>query len=74
MNISAKFQLYPPYGCRGEDFLIFFAIFLQTNQNESFGQILHVWLRTTYQHTCQLSPINRDSPDFVTISRSPDRI
>ena len=26
MNISAKFQLHPPYGFRGEDFLIFFRL------------------------------------------------
>ena len=28
----------------------------------------------TCDHTCQLSLINRDSPDFWTISRFPDRI
>ena len=28
----------------------------------------------TCDHTYQLSLINRDSPDFGTISRSPDRI
>ena len=43
MNISAKFQVYPPYGFWGEDFLIFFCKFIlsvamATNQIQQFGQ------------------------------------
>ena len=43
INISAKVQLYPPYGFWGDDFWIFFLEFrlsvaLATNQIQSFGQ------------------------------------
>ena len=43
MNISAKFQLHPPYGFWGDDFLIFFRKFslsvaMATNQIQQFGQ------------------------------------
>ena len=48
MNISAKFQLHPPYGFRGDIFLIFFCEFIllvamATNQIQRFGQNSYVW-------------------------------
>ena len=48
MNNSAKFQLYPPYGFSGVDFLIFFRKFslfvaMDTNQIERFGLKWDVW-------------------------------
>ena len=44
MNMYAKFQLHPPYGFWGEDFLIIFRNFtryvaMATNQIQRFGQI-----------------------------------
>ena len=43
MNISAKFQLHPPYGFWGDYFLIFFrklnlSVAMATNQIQQFGQ------------------------------------
>ena len=43
MNMSAKFQLHPPYGFWGEDFLTFFQKFtlyvaMATNQIQRFKQ------------------------------------
>ena len=43
MNMYAKFQLHPPYGFCGEDFLIFFRkltlyFAMATNQIQRFGQ------------------------------------
>ena len=43
MNITTKFQLYPPYGFWGDDFLLFFRKFsisvaMATNQIKRFGQ------------------------------------
>ena len=43
MNMYAKFQLHPPYGFWGEDFLIFFQKFtlyvaMAINQIQQFGQ------------------------------------
>ena len=43
INLSAKFQLHPPYGFWGDDFLIFFRKFrlsvaMTTNQIQHFGQ------------------------------------
>ena len=47
MSISAKFQLHPPYGFWGDDFLIFFRKFslsvaMATNQIQQFGQNSYV--------------------------------
>ena len=47
MNISAKFQIYPPYGFWGDDFLIFFhkfslSVAMATNQSLQFGQNSYV--------------------------------
>ena len=47
MNISAKFQLHPPYGFWGDDFLIFFRKFIlsvaiATIQIQWFGQNSYV--------------------------------
>ena len=47
MNISAKFQLHPPYGFRGDDFFIIFlemvlSIAVATNQIQQFGQNSYV--------------------------------
>ena len=46
MNISAKFQVHPPYGFWGEEFWIFFCKFIlsvamATNQIQQFGQNLY---------------------------------
>ena len=38
MNISAKFQLHPPYGFWGDDFLILFLSAMATNQIQQSGQ------------------------------------
>ena len=43
MNMYSKFQLHPPYGFYGEDFLIIFRKFtvyvaMVTNQIQPFGQ------------------------------------
>ena len=48
MNISAKFQLYPPYGFWGEHFSILFrkfslSVVMATNQIQLFGQKWYVW-------------------------------
>ena len=48
MKISAKFQLYPPYGFWADDFWIFFLKFshlvaMATNQIQRFGQKWYVW-------------------------------
>ena len=48
MNISTKFQLHPPDGFWGEDFLIFFRKFsvsvaMAINQIQQFGQNSYVW-------------------------------
>ena len=48
MNISAKFQLHPPYGFWGDDFWIFFRKFIlsvamATDQIQQFGQNSYVW-------------------------------
>ena len=48
MNISTKFQLHPPYGFWGDDFLIFFRKFnlsvaMTTNQIQWFGQNSYGW-------------------------------
>ena len=44
MNISAKFQFYPPYGLWGDDFLIFFHKFSISvaNQIQQFENS-YVW-------------------------------
>ena len=46
MNMYAKFQLYPPYGFAGEDFLIIFRKFtlyvaMATIQIQRFGHNLY---------------------------------
>ena len=45
MNISAKFQIYPPYRFWGDDFLIFFGKcnLSVANQIQRFGQKWYVW-------------------------------
>ena len=48
MNISTKFQLHPPYGFWGEEFLIFFRKFsvlvaMVINQIQRFGQNSYGW-------------------------------
>ena len=48
MNVSAKFQLHPPYG--SEDFFSFlfsrkfkFSVAMTTNQSQRFRHNLYVW-------------------------------
>ena len=48
MNIFAKFQLHPPYGFWGYDFLNIFrevilSVAMATNQIQQFGQNSYVW-------------------------------
>ena len=48
MNISTKFQLHPPFGFWGEDFLIFFrklsvSVAMATNEIQPFGQNSYDW-------------------------------
>ena len=48
MNISAKFQLYPPYGFWVDDFFYFFLKFsllvaMAINQVQRFGQKWYIW-------------------------------
>ena len=52
MNISTKFQLYPPYGSEEMIFIHFFRKFkvsvaMAINQIQRFGQNLYGWQRTT---------------------------
>ena len=52
MNISTKFQLYPPYGSEEMIFVHFFRKFkvsvaLATNQIQRFGQNSYGWQRIT---------------------------
>ena len=45
MNISAKFQLHPPYGFRGDDFFSHkysLSVAMATNQIQQFEQNLYV--------------------------------
>ena len=59
MNISTKFQLHPPYGFWGEDFLIFFCKFsisvaMATNQIQRFGQNSYSWcIWPPKEHFCK---------------------
>ena len=55
MNMYAKFQLHPPYGFWGEDFLIIFRKFtfyvaMETNQIQRFGKNSYESLK---KHFCR---------------------
>ena len=58
MNISAKVQLHPPYGFRGDDFWIFFREFIlsvamATNQIQILDKI-HIFGRELLkEHFCK---------------------
>ena len=56
MNISAKFQLYPPVLASEMLLFEYFSqnlfsrlVVMTTNQIERFGQKVYVWYRTTQQ-------------------------
>ena len=58
MNISKKFQLHPPNGLWGDDFLIYFCKFslsvaMATNQIKRFGQ-------NSYEHQEQIWPCHKN--------------
>ena len=59
MNISAKFQLHPPYGFWEDDFLIFFhkfilSVAMATNQISSLDKIHMFGRGLLKKHFCKI--------------------